>query len=95
MARWLGWLIGLENVASIDQVEPSLAAPWAADEFGTFWVVLALVAVIVLALTFYLRFENRGTRGLRIALGVTRGLLLGLLVLTLADPVLRLTVTNV
>ncbi|MFM9069191.1 MAG: hypothetical protein ACKOUR_17955 [Planctomycetota bacterium] len=95
MARWLGWLIGLENVASSDQVEPSLAAPWAADEFGTFWVVLALVAVIVLALTFYLRFENRGTRGLRIALGVTRGLLLGLLVLTLADPVLRLTVTNV
>ncbi|HND54798.1 MAG TPA: hypothetical protein PLV92_20440, partial [Pirellulaceae bacterium] len=95
MARLLGWLFGLENVTSIDQIEPSFAAPWASDDFGPFWVLLATLAALSLGGYFYIRWQQRGPRSARIALGVVRGLLLGLLIVTLADPVLRLTVTNI
>ena len=93
--KYLGWLFGLENVTSIDAIDPSLAAPWASDEFGPFWVYLGAATLFVLAIVFYLRFQPRGTTAARVALGVSRGLLLVLLFLTLADPVLRITVKNI
>lgn len=94
MNRFFGWLLGLEDVVSIDEIEPTLAAPWAADEYGPFWVVLAIAAGLAGALAFYLRWQDRGSRAARTALGVARGALLGLLILTLAEPVLRLTTTS-
>lgn len=93
--RIVSWLLGLENVTSIDQIDPSLAAPWASDEYGPFWVCLGSAVLIALALVFYLRFQNKGSRKVRGMLGACRGLLLALLFLTLADPVLRLGLTNV
>ena len=94
MNRFFGWLLGLEDVVSIDEIEPTLAAPWAADEYGPFWVVLAIAAGLAGSLAFYLRWQDRGSRAARTALGVARGALLGLLILTLAEPVLRLTTTS-
>jgi hypothetical protein len=94
MNRILGWLLGLEDVVSIDQIEPSLAAPWASNDFGAFWVLLALGAAFAGAIAFYLRWQDRGRTPVRIAMGLARGALLALLVLTLADPVLRLTTTS-
>jgi hypothetical protein len=94
MNRILGWLLGLEDVVSIDQIEPSLAAPWASNEFGAFWLLLALGAAFAGGLAFYLRWQDRGRKTVRFALGAARGALLALLVLTLADPVLRLTTTS-
>jgi hypothetical protein len=92
MTNFYGWLLGLENVTAIDELDPSLAAPWAQE--GPFWVFLGAVALIALAVLFYFRFQPRGSLGARIGLASCRGLLLGILFLTLADPVLRITMTN-
>ncbi|MEX2173584.1 MAG: hypothetical protein WD872_04425 [Pirellulaceae bacterium] len=92
MTRWIGWLLGIDNVAAIDEIDASFAAPWAAE--GPFWVFLGAAALVALALVFYLRYQVKGPIGPRFSLGVCRGLLLALLLLTLADPVLRLTIVN-
>ena len=93
MIRWLGWLVGLEGVTSIDEIErPELAAPWAQE--GPFWVFLAAVGLIVLAIVFYLRFQPGPKVPARWGLAICRGLLLALLLITLADPVLRAHVTR-
>ena len=93
MNEALGWLLGLKNVKSIDEIDPSLAAPWVAG--GTFWIFFALATLLVAALVFYVKFQHRGSRAARLALGLCRGLLLALLLLTLADPVLRVSLTDV
>jgi hypothetical protein len=93
MNEALGWLLGLKNVKSIDEIDPSLAAPWVAG--GTFWIFFALTTLLVAALVFYVKFQHRGSRAARLALGLCRGLLLALLLLTLADPVLRVSLTDV
>lgn len=92
MIRTLGWLLGIENATAIARPDVSLAAPWATD--GAFWVFLIAAALIVGSLVFYLRFQQKGPTGPRIALGLFRGVLLALLVFTLADPVLQLTFEN-
>ena len=61
MNQALGWLLGLKNVKSIDEVTPSLTASWAAE--ASFWVFFALAALLVAALVFYLRYQRRGSRG--------------------------------
>ncbi len=92
MMRLVGWLLGLENVSSIDEIEPSLAAPWAQD--APFWVLLGAAGLVALALLFYLRFQPKGSRLARLGLAMCRGLLLAMLFITLADPVLRLHIVN-
>ncbi|MCI0357215.1 MAG: hypothetical protein L0211_01860, partial [Planctomycetaceae bacterium] len=92
MTRFLGRLLGIENVTSIDEIDASLAAPWAAE--GAFWVFLCAAALVALSLVFYLRYQAKGPVGPRFSLAICRGLLLALLFITLADPVLRLTVVN-
>jgi hypothetical protein len=92
MARTLGWLLGLENVTSIDELEPALAAPWAQE--SAFWVFGAAALAAFLAAIFYLRWQPKGSLPARLALAGMRGLLLALLILTLADPVLRLTIVH-
>jgi len=87
-----GWLLGLENLVSVDQVEPALAAPWVQGE--AFWVLLAAAGLGVLALAYYLKTQRRGPAWARLGLGFSRGALLALLLVTLADPVLRLSITN-
>ena len=92
MTRILGWLLGIRQATSIDQIDVALAAPWAQD--GAFWVFLLAVALLAVSLVFYLRRQSKGPSGLRIALGIFRGLLLAILLITLADPVLQLTVAS-
>jgi hypothetical protein len=92
MIRTIGWLLGIENATAIDRIDVSLAAPWAQD--GLFWVILAVVGLIVLSMVFYLRFQAKGPTGPRLALGLFRGVLLALLLVMLADPVLQLSVVN-
>ena len=46
------------------------------------------------AFAFYLRFQPKGSLFARIGLATSRGLLLAVLFITLADPVLRLRVVN-
>jgi hypothetical protein len=92
MIRAIGWLLGIENATAIDRIDVSLAAPWAAD--GEFWVFLIAAALIAGSLVFYVKFQQKGPQGPRIALAVFRGILLALLVFTLADPILQLIVEN-
>ncbi|HZN33703.1 MAG TPA: hypothetical protein VFB80_07780, partial [Pirellulaceae bacterium] len=92
MIRALGWLLGIENATAIDRIDVSLAAPWAAD--SAFWVFLIAAAFIAGSLIFYLKWQQKGPRGPRIALAVFRGILLALLLFTLADPILQLIVEN-
>lgn len=92
--RTLGWLLGLKDVQSIDDLDPSLGAAWAQEGAGPFWVFFGVVALLVLSLFFYIKFQPRGSLGARIGLAVSRGLLLALLFVTLADPLLRITTTR-
>ena len=54
MTNFYGWLLGLENVTAIDELDPSLAAPWAQE--GPFWVFLGAVGLIALAVGWGLLF---------------------------------------
>jgi hypothetical protein len=92
LTHTIGWLLGIENVAAIDRARLSLSAPWA--EEGVFWVFLLAIAAIVGSLVFYLRWQNKGQPAARGALGLFRGSILALLIVTLADPVLELAVVN-
>lgn len=88
-----GWLLGLKNVTSIDELSPSFAAPWAEGNLA--WLVFGAVAIIAGSIAFYIRGQSRGSTGMRAALGLARGLVLALLFVTLADPVVRIALTTV
>ena len=92
MQKFFGWLLGLDNVTAIDDVEVSFGAAWA--EGGLFWLVLVSVALFVASMVFYLLFQKRGHFGVRIALGAARGVLFALLLITLAKPILHTTITS-
>lgn len=90
----LGWLLGLEDVQSIDGWSVSFAAPWMQRPDAPFWVFLGAVALIAAAFVFYLRLQDRGGLPMRIWLAISRSALLLLIFLTLADPVLRVYRTS-
>lgn len=94
LARFTGWLLGLDRVASVDRVRPGLGAEWATRDSGLFWLCLATAAIILLVSLFYLRYQRRGPRRMRILLAAARTLLLLLLLLTLAEPLVRVTLTR-
>jgi len=91
--KFLGWLLGLNDVTSIESIEVYLSAPWA--EQRLFWVRFGVVAMFVAAIVFYRRFQIRGSGFARAMLGFGRGLLLAMLFLTLAAPALRITAERV
>jgi hypothetical protein len=93
MTKLAGWLFGIDGVSSIDDIDFALAAPWVQDNI--FWLCLASASFVVLAVIFYRRFQLRGTIRTRTILGIVRGVLLTLLLLTLAAPVLRITLTSI
>ena len=92
MTRALGRLLGIENAASIDRIDLTLAAPWA--EGSAFWIFLVGVGLFAASLLFYGRLQQQGPRWARLTLGVFRGVLLAMLVITLADPVLELGIVS-
>jgi hypothetical protein len=88
----LGRALGFENVTSIRQITPSLAAPWA--HHATAWVLLGCLGLSTLAFVFYVKFQPRGRKGARLALAALRALLLSALFIFLADPVLNVEITS-
>jgi hypothetical protein len=91
----LSWLLGLPNAASIDAIDaPRLAAPWVADRSGPFWVFLGVAAAAALAVAFYTLAQRKASLPARLGLACLRGVLLALLLVTLAEPVLQLVLTN-
>src|SRR5437764_354474 len=92
MYQWLGKLLGLDDVSGVHSADVSLAASWAQD--SAFWVYLAAALLVALAVAFYVKLQTQGSAPWRIALGIVRGLILALLLITLADPVLRITLLH-
>ncbi len=92
MTELIGWLLGLDQVTSIRDVRPGLSADWATRGSGPFWLFFSAVAVFVLVAIFYFRFQNRGSVLLRGCLTLLRAGALILLLLTLAEPVLRASI---
>jgi len=90
--EWIGRLLGYENVQSIERVELTLAAPWAIRWPAA--VVFGCAALAVLSVLFYFRGQPRVRGTMRTVLGVGRALLLCLLLLILAEPVLKLVLTS-
>ncbi|MCG8584679.1 MAG: hypothetical protein MI757_08210, partial [Pirellulales bacterium] len=88
----IGNLLGIENVESIDQMHVSLAAPWAAS--APAWVFFGCVLLMVASLWFYRKYQQGRHPVARTFLAVTRGLLLCVLFVILADPVLKIAMTN-
>ncbi|HVC94903.1 MAG TPA: hypothetical protein VND64_14505 [Pirellulales bacterium] len=88
LARWRG----LDSAERIVSAQWSFAADWAVDEPGR--LVAGCLLLSAAAWLFYLRFQTRGRRAARIALGTCRCALLVLLLTILAEPVLRLSIAG-
>ncbi len=92
LTQFLGRLMGVENLQSIDSIRLSLAAPWA--QSGPAWVLFGCVALAALSLVFYTRYQPNKRRKTLLVLAIGRAALLGLLFLILADPVLKMQLTS-
>jgi hypothetical protein len=92
LTEFLGRLMGVENLQSINSMRLSLAAPFA--QSGPAWVLFGCAALAVLATVFYSRWQPRGRPRARGLLAVARAMLLMLLLLVLADPVLKMDFTS-
>lgn len=91
--QFIGNLLGLEQVQSIDGITPSFAAPWARGT-GATWVLFGCLALAALAFSFYLRYQKHGRPAVRWTLAVMRTVVLCALLLLLAEPVLKVELTN-
>ncbi len=88
----IGRLLNLENVKSVDQIRPSLAAPWARQHPS--WVLFGCLVLAAIALGFYARLQPKTHGHMRWPLAVMRGLTLIALLMILAEPVLTVSVTD-
>lgn len=87
-----GRLLGQDKALEFNQVEPSLGAPWARQ--APAWLVLGAVALIVVAVLFYTRYQYARRAKARLTLALMRGALLALLLLLLALPELKIHLTH-
>lgn len=92
MQQLVARLLGREDVDSIDRVGVSFGAEWAHE--GPAWVLFGCLALSVLAIAFYVKYQRRAHMGRRIWLGVIRAFLLCFLLLILADPILEVAFTS-
>jgi hypothetical protein len=86
----IAWLLGLDDVAAIDGARLDLGAAWA--RYHPFWLLLSACAVLAVSLFFYMRTRANGASRARLILAICRGSLLALLLVTLAEPIVELTV---
>ncbi len=87
--QFIGKLLNIENLESIEKIETSFGASWAQSE--PFWVFLGCLLFSVLSFVFYFKFQNKKRPKLTFLLSIFRGISLCLLLLILAEPVLLLT----
>ena len=85
MMRWLGKLLGIEGLESVENVRLQFAASWAHQRPALVLFACALVAVM--SIVFYVRFQTMRRTRWRLAMAIFRALLLALLVVVLAEPV--------
>ncbi len=88
----LGRLLGLDQAQTIEGYEPTLAAPWAHD--APAWLFFGCLALIAVAVLFYVRYQRNKSVGARVVLAGARAAVLCIVLLLLAQPVLKVTVTT-
>jgi len=89
--RWLGTLLGRDDLTRVDEASVSFGAAWAHE--GPGWIVLGIVATSLLAFWFYVR-RQKTTRSAAFTLAAMRAIALALLIIALAEPVLSLSFTD-
>jgi hypothetical protein len=92
ITHFIGWLMGVENLQSIDAARVSLAAPWAQN--GPAWALFGCAALAALAIVFYSRYQPSTRKKTLTMLAASRAVLLSLLLLILAEPVLKMEFTS-
>jgi hypothetical protein len=97
MTSWLGKLMGVEDLQSINQFDVRFAAPWAQGRpVLVLFIALGLAAIGII---FYFRYQRSfgeaqtGGRA-RTALAITRSILLAAIVIILAEPVISMSVNE-
>ncbi|HUQ72471.1 MAG TPA: hypothetical protein VM165_23285, partial [Planctomycetaceae bacterium] len=88
---FFGRVLGYEDVEQIAAVKASFGASWAQQTPAM--LVLAVIAAVVLAVWFYLRWQPAGRRGV-LMLAALRAVVLAVLIVILADPVLQVTLVR-
>lgn len=88
----LSRLLGLEEAQTIQRYRPSLAAPWAQENPA--WLLFGCLALAAASVLFYARYQRHRPVGPRVALAAFRAVVLCLLLLLLAQPILKVTVTS-
>jgi hypothetical protein len=86
-------MLGLEDVEAIEGIQTSFAAPWATGT-GATWVWFGCFLLVALAIWYYSRWQRQGRPWVRTLLTIMRATVLGLLLLLLAEPVLRIILIN-
>lgn len=88
----VGRILGLENVESIERVSGSFGASWAARSPA--WLFFGCLALGVVAVVFYLRWQPTRHAMARRLLALGRAAVLCLLLLMLAEPTLIVHFTS-
>lgn len=89
---WIGWALGYDNVSRIESWRVSFGADWAHN--GPAWLIFGCLALSVLSVLFYLKFQKQGRRRRRVFLGISRAVLMCLLLFVLADPILEIRLVD-
>ena len=90
--RFIGWLLGLDKVESIERIRPSFTESWASS--APFWVFVAALLLGAVGIVTYFKFEPAARGRSRLALSLLRGAMLALLVIILAGPALTIVYTS-
>ncbi|MGA2031123.1 MAG: hypothetical protein ABSG68_02600, partial [Thermoguttaceae bacterium] len=89
IVQLLGRLLGLERSEAIEGYEIDFSATWARS--ASAWLFFGCLALTALAVLFYVRYQRNRHRGVRTLTAILRATVLCLLLLLLAEPVLRVT----
>jgi hypothetical protein len=84
MMYWLGKLLGIERLESVTDWNVQFAAPWAHQRPAL--VLFAALAMGVLSIVFYLRYQGLKHKGASISMAIFRAVLLSMLIWILAEP---------
>jgi len=88
LGPWIAWMLGLQDVERIDRIDPALAASWARE--APAWLFFGWLGFTAAAMLFYVKYQPGRRIGAKLALASVRAVVLGLLLLILAEPVAEL-----
>ena len=91
-ARWIGWVLGYDEVSRIESWRITFGADWART--GPAWVLFGCLLLGWLTFFFYKKFQRHGRTRARMFLAGVRAALLCVLFIIVADPILEIQLVN-